>query len=142
VTAINYWIERTPGSVDRILCRTPDGEEYFRAASVTLVARYAITAWAPPPEDQELLMATTRVLHDATELAPAGEGDAVHWEDKPMAELSSRFSFEEAQQFAQAYGMPLRPTLRCDIRFRLDSERKTPIKRVKERIVDYKKMDS
>lgn len=144
LTAINYWIERVSNrNPDRQHCQPPSGQEYFREAPLVLVARYALTAWAPAPEDQELLLAAMRILHDAPDLTPTKEGeeDAIHWEDHPLIELSTRFSLDEARLVAEAQGMPLRPTVRYDITVRLDSERKTPIKRVKERIVDYKKLD-
>jgi hypothetical protein len=144
VTVINYWVERvTDRNPDRVLCKTSTGEEYHRAAPLILAARYAISAWAPAPEDQELLMAAIRVLHDMTALEPteSKEENAVHWEDNPMPTLQQRFTLDEARLLAEAYGMPLRPSVRYDITFRLDSERKTRITRVKERIIDYKKLE-
>ena len=114
-----------------------------------MVARYLVTAWAPAPEDQELLAAAIRVLYDTVELKPTSEEpegdkneDAVHWEDHPTLDLAQRFSLDEARITCESLGIPLRPSVRYDVNFRLDSERKTVVKRVKERIVDYKKLDA
>ena len=144
LTLIPYWVEPvTDRRLDRILGKLEDGTEYFREPPVLLQARYALTAHGPSPDDQDVLMAAARVVHDMGVLGDDGEGpaDAVHWEDKPTPVLVPRFSLEEARVVAEAHGMPLRPTLRYDVPFRLDSERKTVTKRVKERIVDYKKLD-
>lgn len=149
VTAIHYWLERVNDRhADRVLCRTPEGDEFFRAPPLLLTGRWLITAWAPAPEDQELLAASMRVLYDAVELQPSNPEepdekteDAVHWEDHVTLDVSQRLSLDEAKLICDALGMPLRASVRYDISFRLDSERKTSIKRVKERIVDYKKLD-
>lgn len=147
MTLIQYWLERvTDRHPDRVLCKTPEGDEYFRAPPLVLSARYLITAWAPPPDDQELLAASIRVMHDHAALEPAAEEpgpdeDAVHWEDHPTIDLATRFSIDEARLVFEGLGVPFRQSIRYDVTFRLDSERKTNIKRVKERIVDYKKLD-
>jgi hypothetical protein len=144
VTLIQYWVDRvTDRMQDRRQERAPNGDEYFRMAPLLLIARYVVTAWAPAPEDQELLALAIRILYDSPILTADGEGeeDCIHYEDKPGVELMGKFTLEEARTICEAYGMPLRPCARYDIPFRLDSERKTPIKRVKERIIDYKKVD-
>jgi len=149
VTAIHYWIERVNDRhPDRVLCKTDDGTEFFRMPPLVLTGRWLVTAWAPAPEDQELLAASMRVLYDAVELKPAGDEpdpkteDAVHWEDKLTLDISQRLTLDECRLICESLGMPLRASLRYDISFRLDSERKTTVKRVKERIVDYKKLDA
>lgn len=133
---------------DRILCKTPDGDEFFRMPPLILTGRWLVTAWAPAPEDQELLGATMRVLYDAVSLKPVDPAeidekteDAIHWEDNLTLDLSQRLTLDEAKLICESLGMPLRASVRYDISFRLDSERKTTVKRVKERIVDYKKLD-
>ncbi len=150
LTAILYWVERRDDrNPDRVLCKTKEGDEFFRMPPLLMVARYLLTAWAPPPDDQELLAAAIRVLYDAVELKPESDEpdrdkneDAVHWEDHPTLDLVQRFSLDEARITCEALGIPLRPSVRYDVNFRLDSERKTVVKRVKERIVDYKKLDA
>jgi hypothetical protein len=143
LTLINYWIERAGDRLsDRVLCKTEGGDEYFRAPPLLMVARYCVTAWAPVPDDQELLAAALRVVYDNGELEQTGtDDDAIHFEDKPTLDLSTRFSIDEHRFVCESFGMPFRPAIRLDVNFKLDSERKTPIKRVKERVVDYRKMD-
>jgi hypothetical protein len=149
VTAIHYWIERVNDRhPDRVLCKTPEGDEFFRMPPLFLTGRWLVTAWAPAPEDQELLAGAMRVLYDSVELKPAQPDepdpkteDAVHWEDHVTLDLSQRLTLDEARLICESLGMPLRASIRYDISFRLDSERKTTVKRVKERIVDYKKLD-
>ena len=51
-------------------------------------------------------------------------------------------TLDECRLICESLGMPLRASVRYDVSFRLDSERKTTVKRVKERIVDYKKLDA
>jgi hypothetical protein len=149
LTLINYWNERvTDRHPDRVLCKTEEGDEFFRAPPLILNARYILTAWAPPLDDQELYAAALRVLHDHTDLTPRSDEpdekseDAVHWEDHPTIELSSRFTLDEARIVCDSLGMPLRQCVRYDVSYRLDSERKSNVKRVRERIVDYKKLDA
>ena len=148
LTLIHYWVERANDRLpDRVVCKTDEGDEFHRAAPIILTVRYMLTAWAPAPDDQELLAAAIRVVYDAVEIRSAeeepGDGeDAVHWEDKVTPELSQRFSMDEARLVCESLGMPFRASVRYDLSFRLDSERKTAIRRVKERIVDYKKLDS
>lgn len=150
VTAIHYWIERVNDRhADRVLCKTPEGDEFFRMPPLLLTGRWLVTAWAPAPEDQELLAGAMRVLYDSVELKPAQPDeidpeseDAVHWEDKVTLDVSQRLTLDEAKLICESLGMPLRASVRYDISFRLDSERKTTVKRVKERIVDYKKLDA
>jgi hypothetical protein len=143
LTLINYWLERaTERQSDRVHNRGEGGEEYFRGPPLLMVARYIVSAWAPTPDDQEILGAALRVAYDNPELEPSGDqDDAIHFEDKPTLELSGRFSIEEHKFVCDSLGMPFRPAFRIDVQFRFDSERKTPIKRVKERIVDYRKID-
>jgi hypothetical protein len=145
-TLLQYWLERvTDRHPDRVLCKSNDGGEYFRNAPLIMTARYCLTAWAHVPDDQELLGAALRVLYDNPELKAQGgkaEEDAIHFEDAPMIDLSTRHSFDEQRIIAESFKMPLRPSLRVDATFRLDSERKTTVKRVKERIVDYRKLES
>jgi len=150
VTAICYWVERMQDrNPDRALCKTKEGDEFFRMPPLLMVARYLVTAWAPAPDDQELLAAAIRVLYDVVELAPSSDDpdsdrneDAVHWEDHPTLDLAQRFSLDEAKIVCESLGIPLRASVRYDVNWRLDSERKTVVKRVKERIVDYKKLDA
>lgn len=144
LTLVHYWIDRvTDRGQDRQQERSADGSEFFRAPPLLLISRYLLTAWAAPLADQELLGLAMRVLFDHPVLEPdgAGDEDAVHWDDRPGIELSAKFTLDEGQRVAAGLGMPLRASARYDVHFRLDSERKTPIKRVKDRIVDYKKLD-
>ena len=144
LTLMNYWIDPvTDRTADRYEERGAKGQEFFRNAPLLLKARYLLTAWAHPPDDQELLMLAARVFLDNPALEADGNGDedAVHWEDGVSIEHVVKFNMEEAKTVVDGLGIPLRPSVRYDVHFRLDSERKQPIKRVKERIVDYKKLD-
>lgn len=143
-TLLHYWMERASDRMpDRVLEKTRDGE-IFRNPPLLMLARYTLTAWASPPDDQELLCAALRSIYDDPEIKPQGgkaEEDAIHFEDKPSVEMTTRYSFDEQRLVAEAFGMPLRPSLRIDVHFPIHSEQKTTVKRVKERVVEYKKIE-
>jgi hypothetical protein len=67
-------------------------------------------------------------------------GDSIHLEDRPGIEIGS-YTVEEMQAIWESYRQPYRPSFTCNVEARLDSNVKHLIRRVRETIVDFKKID-
>lgn len=142
ITVLYTGMERRGGNTERELEHGPEGEELFRAPPMLMRARYFVSAWAPAPEDQALIGAVLRTVHDEPNLmAPDAEArQAIAYDEQPQAELSS-IGLEEHKLLCEAYEMPMRPSVVYGVDFRLQSAQLTPIKRVRERVIDFRKID-
>ena len=107
-----------------------------------LRSRYLLSAWATPPEDQALLGAALRTIHDQPKLqfASMEEEQIVGYAGTPILSLES-VPLAEHKMLADAYGMPLAPSMSYLAEYRLKSGKVTPIKRVLERVTDFRKID-
>jgi hypothetical protein len=141
ITVLHCGLQGRGGNAEREYERDQRGGERFRNPPIPLRARYLVSAWAPAPDDQELLGLVLRTFHDDRELETEGEEEqTVAYDGRPIVELQAP-SFEEHKALAEALGMPLAPSVCYWVDFVIQSARVTPIKRVKERVIDFKKID-
>jgi hypothetical protein len=134
-------LTRRGGNSDREYERTAKGEEIYRNPPVLLKARYVVSCWAPAPDDQELLGVAIRTFLDHPEVETVGdEEETVAYDGRPSMEMEA-LSLEEHKKVADALGMPVAPSMAYWVDFVVQSARTTPIKRVRERVIDFKKID-
>jgi hypothetical protein len=67
-------------------------------------------------------------------------GDSIHLEDRPGIEVVSS-EFHEMRKVWESLHEPYRPSFCVKVEARLDSNVKRLVRRVREAIVDFKKMD-
>jgi len=134
-------IRRRPGDSDREYELTNEGEK-FRNPPLLLRSQYLVSAWAKPPTDQELLGAALRTFLDRPYLDARGmeEEAAIGYAGVPSVDMAT-LSVEEHRQIAGGFGMPIAPSVLYSVDIRLQSGKSTPIKRVRERVIDYRKIE-
>jgi len=140
---IQCGLTRRGGNAEREYERTAKGDEIFRNPPVLLKTRYIVSCWAPAPDDQELLGIAIRTFHDHREVETAGPEDDTVAHDgggRPVLEMEA-LSFDEHKKVAEAVGMPVAPSIAYWVDFVVQSAMTTPIKRVRERVIDFKKID-
>lgn len=126
-------------NLDREYESTGQGEQ-FRAQPLPLRSRFLVSAWAPPPDDQELLGAVLRTFHDHAQLEVEGQAaEAAAYDAVPEVSLAT-LPFPELERLAQAFRMPLAPSASYWVSYQIRSARVTPIKRVLERVTDYRQI--
>lgn len=142
LTVLYIGLERRGGNTERELEHGPEGEELFRAPPMLMRARYLVSTWAPAPEDQALLGAVLRTVHDHPTLEGHDDeaAQAIAYDDTPVLELTN-VGLEEHKLLSEAYGMPVAPSVIYSVDFKLQSAQLTPIKRVRERVIDFRKID-
>lgn len=140
-TIVQCGLTRRGGNSDREYERGPKGEEIFRNAPILLKARYVVSCWAPAPDDQELLGVAIRTFLDHAELETVGdEEETVAYDGRPSLEMET-MALDEHKKVADALGMPVAPSIAYWVDFVVQSAKTTTIKRVKERVIDFKKID-
>ena len=117
--------------------------EYRQAPPVFITPRYMITPWCDDPLlDQVMTGLLLQLFYDHTYFAPEDvRGNSIHTEDQPPISHDEKFKIDEQMRFWQASGGTFRPSLVFTVTLRLDSPRLQPIRRVKERVLDYKKLE-
>lgn len=141
-TVLHTGLETRKGDRDREYEFTGGGEQ-FRSPPLLLRSHYLISAWATPPEDQLLLGAALQTFldHPFLELQGVEEEEAIAYAGIPGIDLEP-LTLEKHHALAQMFSMPLAPSMGYWVDFRVRSGKVSPIKRVKERIIDYRKIDS
>lgn len=140
-TIAHCGLGRRGGNAEREYERTERGAEVFRNPPLLLRARYLVSCWAPAPDDQELLGVVLRTFHDRPEVEAVGEEEqTVAFDGRPTIEMET-LAFEEHKKVADALGMPLAPSVAYWVDFVVRSAKTVPIKRVKERVIDFRKID-
>jgi hypothetical protein len=142
ITVLHAGLTRRGGNAAREYERTKKGEEQFRNPPVLLRGRFIVSCWAPPLDDQELLGVVIRTFHDHPQVEPQGEEEHTVSYDggKPDIELET-LSLEEHKKLCEAFGMPLAPSVAYWVDLVVQSAVTTPIKRVKERVIDVHKIE-
>lgn len=141
VTVVHVGFAPRPiGNIDREYERLGGGEQ-FRNAPLHLRAQFLISCWAPAPDDQELLGLVLRTFHDHSVLETVDdEEETVSYDGRPSIEMNI-LTFEKHKEIAAAYGMPMAPSMSYWVDISVQSAIATPIRRVKERVIDFKKID-
>jgi hypothetical protein len=140
ITVIHCSLDEVRASLDREYERVGD-EERFRAGSLNVKSRFFVSAWADPPADLDLLGAVLRTFHDHTELQLESWEDTGFVYDEAPQIKPSPMTLAEHKLLADGYGMPLAPSICYTIEYRIQSVRTTTIKRVRERVIDIRKID-
>lgn len=140
VGLIQVGIQRRGEVLDREF-EVEDGVESFRNPPIGLRVQYLVSAWATPPEDQLLLGAVMRTMHDNSrlDLSEADE-ELVGYSGIPEASLDT-LSVSEHRELASAVGAPFGPSVGYWVDFNLRSGVSTPVKRVRERVMDFRKIE-
>lgn len=116
--------------------------EFSRLPPLFLDLRFVITVYAESHKDElSLLGLAMRALYDTDVIEKGKEiGDSIYLEDRPGIEVGTA-SYSEMRAIWESYQLPYRPSFTANVEGRLDSKRKRLIRRVREAIVDFKKMD-
>ncbi len=117
-------------------------QEYTRQAPLPLELHYLVTVYAESHRDElSLLGLAMRALHDQSVIEDSNQiGDSIRLDERPVIEIAET-SFAELREIWQCLQLPCRPAFTARAEARLDSEQKRLIRRVREAIVDFKKMD-
>jgi hypothetical protein len=116
--------------------------EFSRQPPLFLELRYIVTVYAESHKDElSLLGLALRALYDNDVIHEGKEiGDSIYLEDRPGIEVGAA-SYKEMRTIWESFQQPYRPSFTASVEARLDSKRKRLIRRVREAIVDFKKMD-
>jgi hypothetical protein len=137
-----HFIELKPGAnTEQREYEHNGGQEQFRAPPMVFQARFLVSAWAKPPEDQALLGAIMRTFLDHPMLAFSGdEEQVVAYASEPSVN-SRLLGLEEHSILANANQMPMAPSISYEVDLRLRSQKVTAIKRVRERVIDFRNIE-
>ena len=141
LTVIMVQIKTRAGNADREY-ESGGGGEQFRARPALMSSRYLVSCWAAPPEDQALLGAVVRTFldHPGLELGSFEEEECIGYAGVPTI-TPEAISLSEHKMLADSYGMPLAPSFTYWVDYRVQSGITTPIKRVLERVTDFRKIE-
>lgn len=115
-----------------------------RAGPPTYVMpRYLITPWSGDTLiDQVVIGLIMNVFFSRPAFMPEDiQGDVIKSEPAPQALLIESFTAERQMQLWRAMGHNYRPSLVYGVNLRMDSYQRTVVRRVKERILDFKKLE-
>lgn len=139
VSILHFGLDKV-ANADREYERAGGGEQ-FRNPPLVLRSHYLMSAWAKAPADQTLLGLVLRTFLDNPYLEATPEEEAtIGYSEVPWIDLRT-MDFEEHRRMCEALQIPLAPSVAYAVGFRLRSGKVTPIRRVKERVIDYRKID-
>lgn len=140
VGLLHVGIQRRGEHLDREF-EVVDGVEQFRNPPLGLRAQYLVSVWSTPPEDQLLLGAALRVLHDQPYLDLSGaDSEIVGYSGVPEVSLDT-LTVSEHRDLAGMLGVPFGPSVGYWVDFNLRSGHAQQIKRVRERVMDFRKIE-
>ncbi len=148
LTVILMNVTRAQGRqvMDEPVVREEDEEgnivEYRLGIPTYISPRYMITPWVKDPlEAQVVYGVIMQHFFDHPEFLPQDiQGVSIHGEDRCPINFDDKFNLDEQLKIWQALMRPYRASLVYTTSLRLDSVKKTLVRRVKERILDYKKL--
>ncbi len=105
--------------------------------------RYLVTPWTGNMlDDQVLTGMILQLLGDHCHFEPEDiQGDAIYGEERPPIAFEEKFKVEDQRKVWEAFGRPYRASLCYSVALRLDSTKRKLVRRVKERIIDFKKFE-
>jgi hypothetical protein len=108
-----------------------------------VMPRYLITPWSGNPlVDQELIGLTIRIMVNRASFQPEDiQGSSIPGESKPMLLVVDTFDLNKQLQLWEQLGAKYRPSVICAVNLRMESLTRNVMRRVKERILDYKKIE-
>jgi hypothetical protein len=133
-------------TMEQPIVREEDDEgnlvEYRLGPPTYISPRYLVTCWAKDPlESQAIQGLVMQLLFDRPQFLPEDvQGVSIHGEERCPIDLDEQFKVEDQIKLWQALGKTFRPSLVYSLRVRMESAKRVAIRRVKERILDYKKV--
>lgn len=114
---------------------TKDGRivEYYRDAPVHMMAHYILSVWGNSPAEENLLtgLAVKTLLENPILTGENLKGDSFFPDDKINVYPNLQSDFNDVLSFWRSLSEELRPAVFYFVRFRIESERKSPeVKRV------------
>lgn len=107
--------------------------EYYRDAPVHLLAHYIISVWGNSPAEENLLtgLAVKTLLENPVMTGEVLKGDSFFPDDKINVYPNLQYDFNDVLSFWRSMNEEIRPAVYYFVRFRIESERKSPeIRRV------------
>lgn len=124
---------------------TDTGEivEYKLGPPTFIEPRYMFTPWTTDPLfDQVVIGLLMKLFFTRTTFLPEDvQGQSITGEAKPMVRLVESFGLEKQMKLWQVMGHPYRPSLVYGVTLRVDSMQRSMVRRVKERVLDFKKLE-
>jgi len=115
----------------------------YRLGSPTMVSpRYMITPFSKDPLEAQVVQGLImQLFFDHPSFLPEDvQGQSIHGEDRAPIHFDNKITYHDQMALWSGLGRPFRASLVYAVDVRLDSARKTGIRRVMERILDYKKI--
>jgi hypothetical protein len=116
--------------------------EYKLGIPTYVKPRYLFTPWNKDPLFcQSVTGVLLQYFFDNPSVAPEDiAGDSLDGNERPPITFEEKFKVEEQLRLWQAMARPFRPSLVYTMAVRLDSTKRNVLRRVKERILDYRKL--
>lgn len=116
----------------------------FKMGSPTyMMPRYMITSWCTDPlVDQVVIGLVMKVFFTHQSFRQEDiQGQSISPDSNPIIFWVESITLEKQMRFWQVMGHPLRASVCYAVNVRLDSMVKTFVRRVKERVLDFKKLE-
>lgn len=107
--------------------------EYYRDAPVHMLANYIISVWGNSPQEENLLtgLAVKTLLENPIVTGEQLKGESFFPEDQLNIYPNLQYDFNDVLSFWRSMNEELRPAVYYFVRFRIESDRKSPeIRRV------------
>jgi hypothetical protein len=107
--------------------------EYYRDAPVHILAHYIISVWGNSPAEENLLtgLAVKTLLENPIMTGTQLKGESFFPDDKINVYPNLQYDFNDVLSFWRSMNEELRPAVYYFVRFRIESDRKSPeIRRV------------
>lgn len=117
--------------------------EYKQGPPTFIMPRYLFTPWTGDALHDQLIMGLImRIFFSRNEFLPEDiQGKSIHTDASPMIVLVEQFNIEKQMRLWQAMGHPYRPSVVYGVNLRIDSMIRVMVRRVRERILDFKKLE-
>jgi len=117
--------------------------EYKLGVPTFLMATYLFTPWTGDPlQDQVVVGAIMRIFAERMRFQEEDlQGESIDIEQSPRIDLIESFTVDKQMQLWRAWGQPYRAGVVYGVSLRMDSTSKTFVRRVKERVLDFKKLE-
>jgi hypothetical protein len=117
--------------------------EYRCGPPTYMLIRFLVTPWVSAAlEGQTALGAIMQHFNSYPEAAEEDiQGESIHAEDRVNFDLDSSFTLNEVMKLWEAFKRPYRPSLVYKVTLRMDSVKRTAIRRVREKVNLYRKLE-
>lgn len=117
--------------------------EYRCGPPTYLQMRFMVTPWLPSALDgHSALGAIMQHFNSYPEAAEEDiQGESIHQEDRPAFDLDTSFHTPDQIRMWEAFARPFRPSLIYKVTLRMDSVKRMAIRRVREKVNLYRKLE-